>query len=299
MTSVILNNPDVELFFHIFTAGLPQEEIERFSMLAEEHGCGLGLYLLNEKAFGLNETGRGRRFHQGESPFAYLYRLFAPNILKGTVSRFLYLDSDILCIGRLEELVNTDIGENILLVAPAKAGLAEEKCQKFALRKYFNSGMLFVDVDRWCAEEISEKAIGLLNEKSFDATLPDQDALNVLLADRAAGFVDTKWNSRCDLSRPGASIPPDAVLVHFVSTNKPWMKSCDDPLNRHFLRYAERSPWTGMPMADPDCYREMRRYAKILIKRGKLFSAAHWQCRSIVKRIQEKAPANQVWYLGR
>ncbi len=97
------------------------------------------------------------------------------SFVKGTIeplikSHFLTIKSQWLLQGKLTG------GKN----APHSLGVAGIS------KGYFNSGFLLINTAKWAAQQVSARAIAMLNEPEVikKITHPDQDVLNMLLADK-------------------------------------------------------------------------------------------------------------------
>jgi Lipopolysaccharide biosynthesis proteins, LPS:glycosyltransferases len=290
MTSIILNNPEVALFFHVFTAGLPQKEIEKLKELALKYDAGIQVYIINEKSIGLEDIVPGRFSNPNKFSFAYYYRLIIPHVVRSATGRILYLDSDIVCIGDLTGLIEIDFEGNVIAAVPNYSKITNRKAKEFGLKKYFNSGMLYIDTEQWCTAQITEKAVALLNDESFHTSFHDQDALNVALNEHTK-FIGREWNLM--LMESTDKVTPGAVLIHYAGT-KPWQKFCDKPARHYYHEYAKLSPWGEAPLAEPETYREIRIYIKKLIQERKLFSALHWLVPYFRQRRKEKSASRQL-----
>lgn len=290
MTSIILNNSEITLFFHIFTAGLPQEDLNKLEELALKYDVGIHVYIINEEAIRLEDTVRNRFSNPAKFSFAYYYRLIIPHVVRGITKRILYLDSDIVCISDLTGLIDIDLEGKTIAAVRDYSKIADRKIREFGLQKYFNSGMLYIDTEQWCTARISEKAIDLLNDKSFHTTFHDQDALNVVL-DGNSKFISREWNMM--LMDASDQVTAGTVLIHYAGT-KPWQKFCNKPARHYYYDYAKLSPWGVTLLADPKTYREMRRYIVMLLREGKLFSALHWLVPYFRQRKKEKSAGRQL-----
>ena len=155
-------------------------------------------------------------------------RLLIPWALPPGTSKLLYLDSDILVLGDLGPLWETDL-ENATLGAVvdvldeiSKRGGADAHDLPRVM-DYFNSGVLLIDLDRWRAEKISERTMDYLRENP-DCRFPDQDALNVV-CDGVWKKLDPQWNfqGHCDTCLWEVRPERRPKIVHFVTAMKPWI----------------------------------------------------------------------------
>lgn len=125
-----------------------------------------------------------------------LLRLFVSNYL--TAKRVIYLDTDTMCYGSLTEFFKYDISDKEMAVVLDYLG-------KFWIKKdYFNSGVLFINMDRVKETKLFEKAIDCLTkEKLYFA---DQSALYNHSTQRL--YIPMRFNEQ-------RSVKPDTVVKHF------------------------------------------------------------------------------------
>lgn len=144
--------------------------------------------------------------------------------LPATVSRCVYLDTDLLVFKDLSAISSLDFGENIIAAVRdvsvrtrpswpelrARLGLKSE-------RSYFNSGFLMIDLDAWRREGIEDDLIRVSIEKFDQLDSQDQDALNIVFEDRTI-FLDTSWN----VSQYEKPKPISNSVIHLIGSIKPW-----------------------------------------------------------------------------
>lgn len=175
------------------------------------------------------DVGRFDRFftlpHLSKMTFA---RLLIPEMMGPAVRRVLYLDVDLLILRDLRELAAADLGDKVMGGVhdrgDAKMKRGDPDFHNLPkVSDYFNCGVLLIDLQRWRAEGISEKALAYL-EQNPRTPFGDQDALNVALDGRWQ-ILDPRWNFQrhalVSLGRlPRAERP---YIVHFVMAEKPWI----------------------------------------------------------------------------
>jgi lipopolysaccharide biosynthesis glycosyltransferase len=154
-------------------------------------------------------------------------RFLIPRIFPDTISKVLYLDSDILVFDDLQALWATDLEGHVL--GAALDGLdAQLKSQTVRLpvprvRDYFNAGVLLIDLHQWRKAHIVETALEYL-KRCPGSPYSDQDALNVA-CDGLWKRLDSRWNylaynEEFDVSELAGEYKPG--IVHFTTWNKPW-----------------------------------------------------------------------------
>ncbi len=196
---------------------------------------------------------------------AAYYRLFIPDLIPEQIEKVIYLDCDLIVKGDLEKLwrLNVEnyyvlavqdimirnVGSNLGLLNYKKLGLKPDS-------KYFNSGVLVINLKKWRDDKITLKAVEYLKENRDILRFPDQDVLNALFANKWGGL-DPKWN----LLLPHAlaysswqespfsediydSLIHDPHIIHFSSELKPW-NSRHPKLKKYFFEFVDLTAWSG------------------------------------------------------
>lgn len=190
-------------------------------------------------------------------------RLLAADLLPRRVRRMLYLDADVLILDDVSRLWRTSLQGKILgavqdvgFMLLEEANLPMDGREVPPSSKYFNSGVLLLDLDRWRRENCTEETLLYLRNHRARVAFPDQDALNVVCAGQWREL-PMRWNCslHASLSRlPSLSLEEqvdhsEAVarpgILHFMGTPKPWEKGCTH--RRVFLwhYYLDRTRWCG------------------------------------------------------
>lgn len=157
-------------------------------------------------------------------------RLLIPRVLPNTVSRVLYLDTDILVLKDLVPLWQTDLeGAVVGAVLDEADWHLKQGSGMFPgvprVKDYLNAGVLLIDLDKWRTQRISEKA---LEYQMRVPTSPfmDQDGIN-LACDGSWKRLEDRWNFQghfaTNVERLAEHERP--AIVHFVTGSKPWKAS--------------------------------------------------------------------------
>ncbi|MBE9189327.1 glycosyltransferase family 8 protein [Gloeocapsopsis crepidinum LEGE 06123] len=196
---------------------------------------------------------------------AQYYRIFIADLLPEQIKKAIYLDCDLVINEDLSQLWQTDLGENYVLAAQdtwihsvsANNGLLNyQELGIDSNAKYFNSGVLVINLEKWRRGKISTKAIEYLNHYKEYILYGDQDILNALFTDQW-GELDPQWNVTArvyEYSGWEESPYPENIynnliqnkpyIIHFVSGEKPW-NSRNVPLAEHFFHYIDMTTWSG------------------------------------------------------
>jgi len=158
------------------------------------------------------------------SPSIY-YRLFIPTMFPH-YKKALYLDCDITILDDVANLYNHELKNNLVGAIVDEVVTSNEVFRYYVSNalgvneyKYFNSGILVMNLDEFRKERFEEKFIYLLNNYNFGTVAPDQDYLNVLCKGRIL-YIDKCWN-KMPVSNEGFD-EKNLKLVHYNMFQKPW-----------------------------------------------------------------------------
>ncbi len=171
------------------------------------------------------------------------FRLFLPELYP-QYDKVLYLDSDIIVLGDISELYNTDMGTNLVAAAPDDIIQTNKVFQDYAelvvgvakYQHYFNAGVLLMNLDELRKFKFQEKFLYLLSTVKFSVA-QDQDYLNRLCKGRVT-LVSHDWDVM-----PYVNVetkPEDIKLIHYNFAYKPWHFE-EVTYNEYFWKYAEKT----------------------------------------------------------
>lgn len=186
-----------------------------------------------------------------------LLRLQMGDVLPSDVTRVIYLDVDVLVHGDLSILSSWPLNGHVVGAVRDRfmPGGSPQLCEVLrnhnghVLERYFNSGVLVIDVDAWRRQDIGAAVRSMLSRLGHQLGFPDQDALNFVLVDKWVEL-PTAWDylvgRRCPI--PGGEAASRLVatpgIVHFVGATKPWHKSFPQgALWQLFAKAAGESGW--------------------------------------------------------
>jgi lipopolysaccharide biosynthesis glycosyltransferase len=195
---------------------------------------------------------------------AAYYRLLIAELLPQQFEKAIYLDCDLILQEDLEKLWQIDLEENYLLAVPdmwidsisAHNGLLNyQELGLDANLKYFNSGVIVINLKKWRTERIFAKAVEYFKKNKIYVRFHDQDILNALFAGKW-GEIDPRWNVTPGIYEyPSWEVSPFAenvynnllnepFIIHFAAEKKPW-NSKDVLLKEHFFHYVDLTAWAG------------------------------------------------------
>ena len=267
-----------KILFYVIDGGIKKHNKQKILKSIESEKCELEFLSIHDSLSlaNLKETNKsldpdGQKIPKYLSIAAF-FRIFIPELLPTDINKAIYLDCDLVVNGDLSELWQYDLGNNYILAAQdtwipyvsAPNGLLNyQELGISADAKYFNSGVLTIDLKKWREDEICDKAINYFKHNKQYVRWPDQDVLNAILAGRW-GQIDPKWNFNCSsfydydsgsyLAWKGEdslfsediynNLINNPAIIHFVSEKKPWT-SRHSPLKEVFFKYVDRTEWAG------------------------------------------------------
>ena len=246
ITSLLENNHKSRIKFHIFSALISDANVRRIEYLIFGYDMDFQFYPLKKEDFdGFPTSGR-------ISCAAY-YRILMPDLIDSSVSRFLYLDADIIVNRDLQELFETDLNHMVLGAVDDLVTIDSNMHHYLNLPEenaYFNSGVLLIDVRKWKDGNFGERVMSFISANYELCKFHDQDALNALLfKDRFS--LPPKYNQQIGffLLRKSdilkvfnfkaiADAKKNPVIIHFNGLEKPWHYMSFHPYRFLFSKYS-------------------------------------------------------------
>lgn len=208
-------------------------------------------------------------------------RLLIAALLPQHITRAVYLDSDVLIQSDISPLFTLPLGgAPIAAVVDYVIGSNQHELpsawERSHSRRYFNSGVLVVDVEQWRATALGDRTMTYAAEADHVLVFPDQDALNAVVDSWQE--LDYRWNVQpwalfmlrrqwrrwsqslealLGPSRAAALPPSDhtdclhrqrwriyrsAAVLHFIGP-KPWSARCNTPGTMAWVSALMRSGW--------------------------------------------------------
>ena len=190
------------------------------------------------------------------------FRLFLPELYP-QYDKVLYLDSDIIVVGDISELYNTDMSTNLVAAAPDDIIQKNKVFQDYAelvvgvakYQNYFNAGVLLMNLDELRKFKFQEKFLYLLSTVKFSVA-QDQDYLNRLCKGRVT-LVSHDWDVMPYVN--DETKPEDIKLIHYNFAYKPWHFE-DITYNEYFWEYAKKTEFYDEIVRIKDSYTEEQKF---------------------------------------
>ena len=177
------------------------------------------------------------------------HRLLLPHLVPQQLGRLLYLDCDTLIQSDLSELFETSMGEHDVVAAVQDQrayvvscdwGGAISNWRELGMSeqaKYFNSGVLLMDLEKWRALDITKQVVDCTLENWEHVRWLDQYALNVVL--------HKSWLELpvCYNCFPEVSVS-NPKIVHYVGRN-PNAADYRGSFQNEWLAILDKTAWRG------------------------------------------------------
>lgn len=260
VTSALENNREEPLSIHILTDGISKQDTIRFKRLEEKYRAEINITTI--------PPGIIRRIPPSNGKWAQsiYFRLFAADLLPENVTRIIYLDSDVIINCNLRPLWDTEmhglpcaaVRDVNCCADEALTGLLSPLKALPQSSRYFNSGVMLMDIGQIRHRHINDMMLSLAVEHGSRLAYPDQDILNIAFHGRWQPLA-CEWNLM-----PWALVPVSADLsdderqavgqiasgasrgiIHYYAPYHPWdcRRLIFHPLEYIWERYRKLSPW--------------------------------------------------------
>lgn len=236
----IIDHTKAEIIFHIVHDNTVNETIKRklnYSLLGTKHK--IYFHEIDPAVFERNKE------QMGMYTIGALYRILLPEICCD-IHRILYLDSDLLVNCDIQELWNTDISEYCLAAVPdidvveGRIWAYPVSAHEMDRKKYFNSGVIYMNLDKIRKKGNMRKLVGEYLEKNSKSNLPDQDALNVIYQSETL-LLDRKWNYFMRHAQKRNEHNAKQCIYHYVGTKPILYMNLE--AYQLYIEIAEKTAW--------------------------------------------------------
>nr|WP_305071634.1 glycosyltransferase [Providencia sp. wls1938] len=267
IVSLLMHNPHIQLAFHVFIdESMSDEDITKFTEICRLYNTKITIYFIDSNNVKKLPTTKNWTH-------AIYFRFIIAEYFKDKIDYLLYLDADVACNHNIDELLSLNLFSYVAAVVPERD---EQWWQKradslgfpFISKGYFNSGVMYINLQVWKANNVTEKSMALLmdNDVSHRLAYPDQDVLNILLTDSVL-FISSIFNTQFSLNyelKKSFDFPvnPTTVFIHYVGPTKPWHEWACYETAQPFLAAKTASPWRDVPLLKAKSSNHLRYCAK-------------------------------------
>lgn len=193
---------------------------------------------------------------QGRHPRTIYAKLYLQRVISG--ERVLYLDSDVIVNGSLDELENRDMaGELVAGVLMPYSVKIKDRVGLKSENVYICDGVVLINLREWKKHKISDTCTKYIISKDGDPYMMSEGVLNFVCKDRI-GILPPKYNLMPSMiiytqkqivrlfepvkyydSEELAIAQKKPVLIHFMNElyNRPWYEPCDHPYKDKYRKF--------------------------------------------------------------
>ena len=178
-------------------------------------------------------------------------RVLLPQFLPEELERVIYMDVDMICLGSLDELWELDLQGKPLAALEEKSDKISPLKQELKSGRYFNAGLLVIDLALWRERKLTERVVECYQENTEKLVMLEQDALNLVL-DGDFAELPVRFNRQLEANNPLSAVwQPEDIVLHFVNEAKPWTKGCLLDIFNLYWRYVNLSLWNDLEPVEP------------------------------------------------
>jgi lipopolysaccharide biosynthesis glycosyltransferase len=180
-------------------------------------------------------------------PKIVYYRMFAPALLAGQYDKALYLDADVALANDVHEIFSLDLAgypvaavhdTGVVTRSDTSQYNQNDRLSDLGLEptRYFNSGVMLIDVDEWSSIDFNERLRDFIAERGGYMHCWDQDFLNYLFKDNWLE-ISHRWNFQYTLFGRGIESVIQPSIYHYTHTIKPWYdtEAVYDPSHHNYF----------------------------------------------------------------
>lgn len=156
----------------------------------------------------------------GFQKYSLWHRLIFPYVLC-SLDKYLFLDSDVIVLSSIQDLWNTEVGNNLICGALDNVGIRTLKSRELSLDEtYFNAGVLLYNARAWRKDIDILRIFEWIESKlALGLACSDQDAINYCC-----------YGRKFEISRRFNTLNPSpemletqqVAIAHFAGPIKPW-----------------------------------------------------------------------------
>lgn len=255
ISSVLNNNKKQKIKFYILDLGIQESSRQIIQLLVNKFNCQIEFINISANDFvNLPKT-------IDYISIATYARLKLAQYITD-IKRAIYLDVDTLVNDNLLPLWETDLQDK--WVGACFDAFIEYDCPMYKQtiglndeQKYFNAGVLLIDLEKWRTADIYGDAIQWLRQYQDIIQYQDQDILNGLFKDKVL-YLNTRFNfmptqrERLKRSKTNSKIMPNdfeipvmpIAIYHYCGPHKAWHRECTHMKASLYLKFFRKIPAT-------------------------------------------------------
>lgn len=220
---------------YILDGGISNENKDKLKIIGNQYDFKINYIKINTLLFKDFKTN-------GYLTQAAYYRILIPELLPN-LNKILYFDCDIIVLDDIFKLYNTNISNYLFAAVEEPYSGTKELLGMPANSKYFNSGVMILNLKKWREQNISKILINYIIKNSEKLKNCDQDALNALMHGK---WLDIPYRyNYIELMLEKVAYKntkKEISVIHFAGI-KPWNYFCMHPMKEYYFEYLKKTPW--------------------------------------------------------
>ena len=251
--------------FYVINDNISKDKIEKLRDTADTFKAKIEFISVPEDKF-------SNVYLSGHVSKAAYFRLALTDILPNDIEKVIYLDVDLLVYDDIKKMWQIDLKNLPLAAVPdygimASPRLCKQKADAIGLpvgEKYFNSGVLVVNLKEWRKEDYTKQILEIINNNQFPHH--DQDALNKLFMHKWQAL-DLRWNIippvfnlfskillNSNFRKNAITARKNPGIIHYAGRYKPWEFTLHNGFNDKYYQYLQLTSFadSSMPQLGKD-----------------------------------------------
>ena len=239
--SIIDTNSDENLEFYI----LNKDITEKSKFLVKKN---LGRFDISVHFINVFQESYANLMVSNHITIEAYFRISLADLLPKRIKRVIYLDCDIILLGSLKPLWHIELNGFKLAAVAELFNYRNVELGFDKDVKYFNSGVLVIDLSVWRSEQISNQIFDYLEMHPEKIKFHDQDALNAVLVNKWLELPEIynftiSYMERSMKFNKLISNSQMPVILHFNQSFKAWHYQSRHPYKGLYYKYLERTPF--------------------------------------------------------
>lgn len=260
MVSVLDNNIDApEIEFYLLDSGIKKQNKLSIQKTVEKYGRKIHFIDVSQKLEDIRKSGIiSQSIYNSFGAYA---RFFIVSYLPAYIDKILYIDCDVCANASLEELFNLELGDYVVGAVQDILPSSHNVHIGFKSQdKYFCSGVLLINVNKWKEEKIEKLLIEHINNIRSVYSYHDQDLINIVCKYKIytlepkymVFFPEYEWGAKVLTRLSGLknyysnselkTAVSNPVLIHYVDCifGRPWNKGNYNSKSKIWENYKEK-----------------------------------------------------------
>lgn len=263
MTSVLMScSKHQHIDFYICSTDISEEHKKQLTELSDQYDCSIFFVDVSDYADHFDFEFSTSGFHS-----IVLARLLLASYIPETVTKVLYLDSDVIVNGDLSDLDQVSLQGKAFAAVP-ELHMPQKQKNHIGLKEediYFNCGVLLINLEFWRKNNVAEKFLRYFEKKQGNLLYNDQDILNHCCRGKIEKMSYTfnfnpalhyfpryfirKYQPEYDSSAGQyKEIRKNPKIIHFLGEERPWYHGNYSPYRKKFEYYKGQSSWSNMEL---------------------------------------------------